>query len=38
MRAVDFVVVALTVVLIGWLASLLPAMRAVRVPAIVREE
>lgn len=34
----DFPLVALTVLAIGWLASLLPARRAARTPAIVREE
>jgi lipoprotein-releasing system permease protein len=38
MRAVDLIVVALTVIAIGCLASLPPALRAVRVPTIIREE
>jgi lipoprotein-releasing system permease protein len=38
MRAMDFLPVALTVILIGWLASLAPAARAGRVPAYLREE
>ncbi len=38
MRAWDFVPITATVLLIGWLASLLPAARAVRVPAYWREE
>ena len=38
MRAVDLVVVAITVVIIGFLASLAPALRAMRVPTIIREE
>jgi len=38
MRAVDLVVVAITVVTIGFLASLPPALRAIRVPTIIREE
>lgn len=38
MRFVDFMVVALTVAAIGLLASIPPALRAVRVPTIIREE
>lgn len=38
MRAVDFLPVTLTVLGIGFLASVLPARRAVRVPAFLREE
>ncbi len=38
MRLSDLPVVALTVLAIGLLASLPPAMRAVRVPALIREE
>ncbi|MBL7794199.1 MAG: ABC transporter permease [Saprospiraceae bacterium] len=38
LRAPDFAVVALTVIAIGLLASLPPALRAKRVPAMVREE
>lgn len=38
MRAEDFLPVTATVLLIGWLASLAPAARAVRVPAYWREE
>ncbi|HMQ46639.1 MAG TPA: FtsX-like permease family protein [Saprospiraceae bacterium] len=38
LRGVDFIVVALTVLLIGLLASLAPALRAVRVPPMMREE
>ncbi len=37
-RFVDFLIVALTVVLIGLLASFPPALRARRVPALIREE
>jgi len=37
-RWIDFVAVAVVVVGIGWLAALAPAMRAMRVPAMVREE
>jgi len=37
-RWFDFVAVAVVVVGIGWLAALAPAMRAMRVPAMVREE
>ncbi|MCI5080433.1 MAG: ABC transporter permease [Saprospiraceae bacterium] len=37
-RIIDFVVVGVTVVLIGLLASIPPALRAVRVPAMIREE
>lgn len=38
MRFIDFVVVAITVAAIGVLASLPPALRAKRVPTIIREE
>ncbi len=38
MRWVDFAVVTVTVLGIGFLASLPPAMRAKRIPAIIREE
>ncbi|MDX1665621.1 MAG: FtsX-like permease family protein [Saprospiraceae bacterium] len=38
MRLTDFLVVALTVLLIGLLASLPAAMKARRIPAMVREE
>lgn len=38
MRIIDFVVVALTVAAIGFLASIPPALRARRVPTIIREE
>ena len=38
MRPFDFVVVALTVVFIGFLAAVLPAMKASRISAMVREE
>lgn len=38
MRFVDFMVVAVTVVSIGVLASIPPALRAVRVSAMIREE
>jgi lipoprotein-releasing system permease protein len=38
MRITDFVPVTITVLLIGLLASLAPAARAVRVPAFLREE
>lgn len=38
LRAWDFLVIGLTVVAIGGLASLLPANRAARVPAIILEE
>lgn len=38
MRWIDFVVVAVTVAAIGVLASLPPALRAKRVPTIIREE
>ena len=38
MRFPDFIVVALTVTAIGLLASLAPAQRAKRVPAMMREE
>ena len=38
MRGFDFAVVMLTVLVIGFLASLPPAMRAKRIPAIIREE
>ena len=34
----DFVIVTVTVVSIGWLASILPAYRAGKVSAFVREE
>ncbi len=37
-KAIDFIVVAITVLLIGLLASLPPALRAMRVPTILREE
>ena len=37
-RLVDFLVVAATVLVIGLLASIPPALRAKRVPAIMREE
>ncbi|MCB9082500.1 MAG: ABC transporter permease [Lewinellaceae bacterium] len=37
-RAIDFLIVALTVAVIGTLASLPPALRAVRVSALIREE
>lgn len=37
-RFIDFLIVALTVVFIGLLASLPPALRARRVPALIREE
>ncbi len=37
-RIIDFVVVGVTVILIGLLASIPPALRAVRVPAMIREE
>ena len=38
MRVQDFIPVTLTVLIIGLLASLPPAGRAVRVPAFLREE
>jgi lipoprotein-releasing system permease protein len=38
LRALDFVLIAITVLSIGMLASLLPAFRAQRVPAIILEE
>jgi lipoprotein-releasing system permease protein len=38
MRASDFIPITLTVMGIGLLASLLPARRAVQVPAFLREE
>ena len=38
MRSADFLPVTLTVLVIGLLASLAPALRAVRVPAFLREE
>jgi lipoprotein-releasing system permease protein len=38
MRLADFPPVILTVLGIGWLASLAPAARAIRVPAFLREE
>jgi ABC-type lipoprotein release transport system permease subunit len=38
MRVSDFVPVTLTVLIIGFLAALLPARRAVQVPAFLREE
>lgn len=38
MRLIDFIVVALTVVAIGVLASVPPALRAMKVPALIREE
>ena len=38
MRIVDFIVVGITVMIIGWLASLPAANRAARVSPIVREE
>jgi lipoprotein-releasing system permease protein len=38
MRTVDLIVVAATVMAIGFLASLPPALRAMRVPAIIGEE
>lgn len=38
LRALDFVLIAITVLSIGLLASLLPAFRAQRVPAIILEE
>ncbi len=37
-RIIDFIVVAITVAAIGVLASIPPALRAKRVPAIIREE
>ena len=38
MRFLDFIVVAITVLVIGLLASVPPAFRAKRVPALIREE
>jgi lipoprotein-releasing system permease protein len=38
LRAMDFLVIAITVLSIGGIASMLPARRAMRVPAIIREE
>jgi ABC-type lipoprotein release transport system permease subunit len=38
MRAGDFVVVVLTVLVIGSLAALLPAIRATRVEGIIRND
>ena len=38
MRFIDFIVVALTVTAIGVLASLPPALRAMKVSALIREE
>ncbi len=38
MRPLDFIVVAITVVIIGSLASILPALKASRISAMVREE
>jgi lipoprotein-releasing system permease protein len=38
MRASDFIPITLTVIGIGFLASLLPARRAAQVPAFLREE
>lgn len=38
MRVFDFFIVAATVIGIGLLASLPPALRAMRVPAVIREE
>jgi len=38
MRWIDFLVVGLTVIIIGLLASLPPALRAMRVSALIREE
>ena len=37
-RLRDFVVVAITVLIIGFLASLLPSFRAAKIKAYVREE
>lgn len=37
MRVMDFIIVAITVFLIGLLASYPPARRAERVPALIRE-
>jgi len=37
MRLADFILIFFTVLFIGLLASVLPAMRAARIPAIVRE-
>ena len=38
MRFIDFIIVSITVLAIGLLASIPPALRAVRVPAMIREE
>ena len=38
MRFVDFTIVAITVLIIGLLASILPALKASRISALVREE
>ena len=38
MRPMDFIIVAITVVVIGGLASILPALKASRISAMVREE
>jgi len=38
MRFVDFVIVTITVIIIGLLASILPALKASRISALVREE
>lgn len=38
LRAVDFLIVSVTVVIIGLLASLPPALRAMRVSALIRED
>jgi lipoprotein-releasing system permease protein len=38
MRAFDFVPVTVTVLVIGWLATLAPAARAARVPTFFKEE
>ncbi|MFM8449926.1 MAG: FtsX-like permease family protein [Haliscomenobacter sp.] len=37
LRAADFIIVALTVLSIGFLASVPPALRAQRIPALIRE-
>ena len=37
-RWIDFVIVAITVMTIGYLASLLPSLRAAKVSAFVRQE